>query len=150
TRSEIWSDQDVSVAVAMADVDNDGDIDVVFGNSGQLNTLGVNDGRGNLISGTIASGQSVMRCTDALVAGDVDRDGDIDVVDLVDLWDNEVYVNDGRGAFSLGVRRFMPNRREPHNAALLADLDGDGFLDLVLANATSPSRILYNDGSGGF
>ncbi|MEM7391914.1 MAG: FG-GAP-like repeat-containing protein, partial [Verrucomicrobiota bacterium] len=80
--------------------------------------------------------------------GDVDGDGDIDVVFSGYNTPSQVYTNNGSGAFG------------PHGAGfggtnsteiVLGDLDGDGDLDAVLANdGTSPEQVFFNDGSGVF
>jgi hypothetical protein len=42
----------------------------------------------------------------------------------------------------------MPKDNDDTQDIKLADLDGDGDLDMVIANETPPSRLLVNDGQG--
>ena len=67
--------------------------------------------------------------------GDVDGDGDLDaVVANGRHWpqQNYLFLNQGRGKFS--VMRPLENERATSYACELADLDGDGDLDLAVGN----------------
>lgn len=44
----------------------------------------------------------------------------------------------------------LPQREEHTEGVVLADLDDDGDLDVVLASPTHPNRLLLNDGQGRF
>ena len=69
--------------------------------------------------------------------GDVDGDGDLDVV----MRANHVWINDGKGQFQRGT---IP-KDDPSSALELADLDGDGDLDLI-----TNAEVWLNDGQGHF
>ncbi len=83
--------------------------------------------------------------------GDVDRDGDLDIVlakgrhwPLQDM----VLRNDGLGNFASAPLRGQPDRTY---SAALADLDGDGDLDIVSSNDRPDDKLVYlNDGTGHF
>ena len=69
-------------------------------------------------------------------AGDIDRDGDVDIVITPGDQNKVIYlINDGKGKFSykvfLGKNQSWKQTKRYYNS-LLWDLDGDGFLDLVL------------------
>lgn len=84
-------------------------------------------------------------------SGDLDRDGDIDLVSPGSLGsDINVYLNDGTGAFpSQDTYAGVLN-----NAFLeLADLDNDGFLDIATTAASGGNtnvHVYLNDGDGTF
>lgn len=86
----------------------------------------------------------------AVSAGDLDGDGDIDVV--VAMYEtealNQIWLNDGHGRFQRGQQ--IPGRGT--QTVELGDLDRDGDLDLLVANRSSsrPSTIWWNDGAGTF
>ncbi|MES2183057.1 MAG: FG-GAP-like repeat-containing protein [Pseudomonadota bacterium] len=104
--------------------------------------------------------------------GDIDRDGDIDVVvdnvtsPFTAPASDLVLLNNGAGAFTdnqallpAAFRTGAPGRLS-HTWSLLADLTGDGAPDLVLGtweaatstrpNFSPPSQVLVNDGKGSF
>jgi hypothetical protein len=95
-------------------------------------------------------GYGVMAPT-SLDAGDLDGDGDLDLV-VADSIDGLVVVleNDGAGHFSAASRQ--PAALQATLAAVkLVDLDGDHRLDLVVALTTGDAvGSALGDGAGGF
>ncbi len=96
--------------------------------------------------------------------GDIDRDGDIDLVLLrgalvgsdQQLLPPSVLLNDGHAQFSdataasgLSAAHLNPET-QIHNGAYLIDFDGDGDLDLLLGALLAPPEIWRNDGAGHF
>lgn len=83
-------------------------------------------------------------------AGDVDGDGDVDLVVAMEWAPVQVLLNDGRGRFSADPAR-VPQTTHDHEEAALADLDGDGDLDLAIVSEDDRAAELWlNDGSGRF
>ncbi len=81
-------------------------------------------------------------------AGDVDGDGDTDLVVAMEWAPVQVLVNDGRGRFTADPSR-VPQTTHDHEEAALADLDGDGDLDLAIVSEDDRAAELWlNDGTG--
>lgn len=83
-------------------------------------------------------------------AGDVDGDGDTDLVVAMEWAPVQVLLNDGRGRFTADPSR-IPQTTHDHEEAALADLDGDGDLDLAIVSEDDRTAELWlNDGRGRF
>ena len=150
--------------VSPADVDGDRDIDLFVSNYRlDANFLFIND-RGELleearlrgVQGDLESG--AYGHTIGSVFGDIDNDGDLDLVQanlshpffyhFSDV--SKVLINDGWGVFSDEDRGLY--YRETHSNPTLFDADGDGDLDLYVT-CVYPDRdsdFYENDGSGHF
>src|SRR5262245_9439228 len=104
-------DRDDTRAVARGDVDGDGDLDVVFGNWGQPSRLCLNDGSG-IFSDATAARMPVPGpiYTMAVALGDVDGDGDLDLVLGGYGQQSRLYLNDGTGTFTDATAARMPVR----------------------------------------
>lgn len=90
-----------------------------------------------------------------LHSGDLDRDGDVDLLVEQDFFDNisglelRIFLNQGDGSLVEGEG--IPLEENQFQIGL-ADLNGDGASDLVLRNEESffPSEVLLNRGDGTF
>jgi len=106
-------DQESTNAVALGDVDGDGDLDVFMGNCifflgnyppiPQQNRLCLNDGNGVFIDAT-SQLPSIIDKTSSVALGDVDGDGDLDVLS-VNYRYNRLYSNLSRQIAWRGVPR---------------------------------------------
>jgi PKD repeat protein len=121
-------------AVLEADLDGDGDLDVVAASRDNAIVIWENDGtpfQGTWPSHMVANnaGSDVF----ALVAGDLDNDGDIDLVSgqysspYILAWENSG--NPFGGAWT--SVNLTPDPADSVQALALTDLDNDGDLDLV-------------------
>jgi Tol biopolymer transport system component len=149
--SRHWTYEDTTAMLlgdmALGDVDNDGDLDAVITN-GHFQSISYpalaffNDGTGQFVD----SGQQLSAVRNAGVSlGDLDGDGDLDLV-LTDYMEPcQIWLNDGSGQFIDSGFRFGDDQFYRH--AHLGDLDGDGDLDIVLATFgihRGPNEIWFN------
>ncbi len=88
-------------AVEFADLNHDGYLDIVEGNSNQLNKYYLNDGHGNFPVGHSLGPSTDTMDTRSIAVGDVNRDGWLDIVAGNYSQSDVVYIN--KGADSSGT-----------------------------------------------
>ena len=121
--------------LAVGDVDNDRLEDLFVAQpQGLPNRLYRNRGDGTFEDISQASGIDMLERTSMGLFGDVDNDGDQDLLVVIQNWNVVLLLNDGEGRFD--PSRNSLERREGVKATLssasLADYDNDGDLDLYV------------------
>jgi enediyne biosynthesis protein E4 len=140
---------DHGTGVCAADVDGDNRIDVFFVSQRGSNALYKNDGGGKFSDITAAAGLT----TDDQIGvgcafGDVDNDGKPDLFVTTVRHGNHLYHNDGGGTFSDITAKAGVGYSGHSSGAAFFDYDGDGLLDLLVANV---GRYTSNEkGPGGY
>lgn len=161
--------------ILVADFNGDGTDDIFLANHGlelptenpgadwhEPDTLLLSTPNGNLIDASSNLPGLNDFYTHGATSGDIDGDGDIDILTNANNWPPvgiQVYVNDGFGNFSLNNSaipsfEYLPGQFAGVNGDLwieLIDADGDGDLDLFKAGNTAETHyIVLNDGTGDF
>ena len=129
--------------VAIADVDGDGRADVYLTRTDGANALYRNLGRWKFENMAAAAGVELAdRASTGAVFADVDGDGDQDLIVTAMAGRNSLFLNDGRGRFTDATAEsgFVPESRGS-TTATLADVDGDGDLDLYVANYKATTML---------
>jgi hypothetical protein len=152
TTGPIATDAANSYSCAWGDYDGDGYLDLIVGNgSGDANALYHNEGDGTFTRITTGPIATSIGDSGGCSWGDYDNDGDIDL--FVANWQlaSFLFRNDGNGNFTRVIQGTMGSNSADSNGAAWGDYDGDGFLDLVVANSFGQNEYLYrNSGNGTF
>jgi FG-GAP-like repeat len=153
----------VPYGIAVADLNRDGKPDLaVAGQFGGTVSIFLGNGAGGFSEAPgspIASG----RANSWIAAGDVNRDGKLDLVvanqaarNATAAEDITVLLGDGTGQFAEAATSPVDSSGQGTTALVLADLDGDGRLDIAATNIfASPAgqysvSVLRGDGHAGF
>ncbi|HWD20618.1 MAG TPA: FG-GAP-like repeat-containing protein [Verrucomicrobiae bacterium] len=144
----VSSEGGISGGAVWADFDNDGYLDLYVGNFGANSYLYHNNGDGTFTkiinSAAVKDGQS-----GGCVAVDFDNDGWIDIVMPADK--NYLYHNNGDGTFTKVVTGALVTQSFPNwggnNSFAAADVNRDGFPDLLLVDYGGNSQLYMNDGN---
>ena len=151
--------------MSVCDVDGDGDLDIAFANGGGFPSAGadqqvrlfINNGSGVFADESIARIGALLGDFRGVEFGDIERDGDWDMV-LAN--DNNalprLLTNNGLGVFTDVTATNLPNFTLGSSRAQFADVDNDGDLDLYFTNGTTSrfgtgrGKLYLNNGSGVF
>ncbi len=165
------------MGAATGDYDNDGDLDLLVTSFGP-EALYRNNGNGTFTNVTQASGLGDELWSSSAAFVDYDRDGDLDVFvanyldftvagnkrcnDAVGARDycspraykpvpDRLYRNDGRGRFSdVSDAAGITKADGAGLGVSVGDYNGDGWLDLYVANDATPNQLWINQKNGTF
>lgn len=143
--------------IATGDFDNDGDIDAIAPLNGGIGTYlnqTTTSATGTTVYGLTASttlGLPNLLAAD-IATGDLDGDGDLDVVRTPTAAGQvvNVHLNNGQGLFNTTNAQTITTGAST-DGLVLADMDGDGDLDLIASNYADGSiSLALNNGVGVF
>ncbi|MBV8843149.1 MAG: VCBS repeat-containing protein, partial [Bryobacterales bacterium] len=148
---------DVVTSISSADLDGDGIADVIFSDilTGITSLKGSGDGNFKAIWQYNPRTQENVRGVPAsIVIGDFNRDGVPDFAAVLDSTTTgviEVFLGIGDGTFQSPLIISAGSSLSDYSSIVSGDFNGDGKLDLAVANRTSKSvAILLGDGTGAF
>jgi tetratricopeptide (TPR) repeat protein len=146
---------------AVFDYDNDGWLDIAITSAYGGSNLYHNNGDGTFTDVSVSSGLDTATNTFAVVAGDYNNDGFTDLYITRSgfyMGEGQLFRNNGDGTFTdVTEQAGLKNVWGPAFTASWVDYDGDGFLDLFVANnlgglfeRKTPNRLFHNNGNGTF
>jgi hypothetical protein len=162
-----------SPGVVIFDYNNDGypDIFVTNGPGGGCKLYENLQGKTGKLAFKDVAAQAGVACLDmdatGAVAGDFTNDGFEDLYVLGRNQPNRLFHNNGNGTFTdVTAQAGVGGGTYSHTSASLGDIDGDGYLDIVVANTydwsnerpifaepfalNQPNQLFRNDGHGHF
>ena len=152
--------------VAVLDYNHDGNLDIFFTNGADIRTLQKsspkysnhlfeNDGKGHFTDVTEKAKLAGSGFDVGVAVGDYDNDGNEDLF-VAGVYHNTLYHNDGNGSFTDVTAKAGLDRPDREYGPLWAvgaawaDVNNDGFLDLIVINylkwdfATEPDCEVYS------
>jgi len=143
-----WSSSNTfdSGDVQFADVDGDGDLDMAFANYGSPNTIYLNSAGtfGNTANWSSSDSKDSM----AVAWGNFNGDSHPDLAFGNEGERNQVFLNDGTGGFSTGGPDWTSSDFEMTYGLDVADIDGNGYDDLIVGNTGNNQIHHFNAGVG--
>jgi hypothetical protein len=150
----------------LVDIDGDGDKDIVWANGQGYSAIGtllkprvyINNGAGVFADETDVRMPGVTGCFRGVEAGDVDGDGDWDII-LAQDYNRQplLMINLGTGVFRDETAARLPVITMGSSRAQFGDVDNDGDLDILICNSganrfatTGRPRLFINNGAGVF
>jgi len=139
------------------DIDDDGDLDLFLGYTNSSNPestvaqLMINDGTGKFVDRTEEAGMLIDKSEYGWrpQLGDFNGDGHMDVL-VMAVGPNHLYLNDGTGHFTDTIQTSGLPLDGTTPGLNVADVDGDGDLDVLQGSAFSAMSFFKNDGHGIF
>ncbi len=140
-------------AASAADYNNDGHLDLYMGWNTDQSHLFKGDGTGNFEE-VFDAAPSMEPGRGSGTWGDYDNDGWLDLfvarysANAGDSDNNDsLFHNNGDGTFTRVPTGSLGNDGIESISAAWGDYDNDGFLDLIVAGDTDPSRLYHNSGN---
>ena len=141
-----------------ADIDGDGDQDIIFANAflTQPRIL-INNGIGIFTDETAARFPTVNLGSFGVAAGDLDNDGDLDLV-----FSNvgasmappgalpRLFINDGAGVFTDSPAKMNGVNKVGAMQVNMVDIDNDWDLDVIIDGKSAGQHLYFNDGDANF
>jgi hypothetical protein len=152
------SDASGNYGSVFIDFDNDGDLDFFIAHCRQgvynsmdprrWNRLFVNDGTNHYTDEAYTYGVQNHEQSWTTDFGDIDNDGDLDMVVTNHSTHMQLFLNDGTGHYTDASTGSGIALNAAYLQSKFEDLDNDGFLDLITSGNLSGSAEFYFHGNG--
>ncbi|MCB1246002.1 MAG: VCBS repeat-containing protein, partial [Acidimicrobiia bacterium] len=133
---------DNCLAIGVADLDGDGDIDIVAGRYGMTDLILLNDGKGRFTASNALQYGVIAGATSDVAIGDLNRDGRPDIVCANSTNPGTMWLSSQNGGYVETVLQSL-------FSVLTVDLDGDGFVELVVGDFARRTSVIYTCGAAG-
>ena len=147
----------MSGGLIVDDFENNGQLDIVTSDFGQCAPMHYfhNNGDGKFVDHTAQAGLDVQLGGLNLIQADYNNDGCTDILVLRGAWEfpqrKSLLRNNCDGTFTdVTAAAGLAEPATQTQAAVWADIDNDGYLDLFVANEASPAQLFRNRGDGTF
>jgi hypothetical protein len=170
TATTIGPTQEYTNGLELADLNGDGLVDILFANGGnyeepgapELSRVFLNQGSGRMFKEVTREvlGPVPTLAARAVRVADVNADGNPDIALATSYGtQSRLYLGEGQGRFREVTATHLPQRQASVGDLKFGDADGDGDLDLVLAdwgpgnpmsNAGGRTMLWLNDATGRF
>ncbi|MEM7308363.1 MAG: FG-GAP-like repeat-containing protein [Planctomycetota bacterium] len=138
-------------SVGAADLDGDGDLDVLFSSQLVPKIAWMENNGVGLFFPAEQVVTTELSEPEAVVAADLDLDGDLDAVVAARAADRVAWYPNTDGLGSFGAQQVITSLADEAAAVHVDDLDGDGAPDVLSASLLDDKIAWYeNDGLGGF
>jgi hypothetical protein len=108
------------------------------------------DGTGTFGNAVVSLGTGLLSTADSIVSGDVNGDGLPDLLITDPGYGSQIYINAGNGMFTPGYSVDERGRYNVPIAGALADINGDGCLDALVADINGFTAVVPGDCKGNF
>ncbi|MBZ0207432.1 MAG: CRTAC1 family protein [Flavobacteriales bacterium] len=152
------SDASGNYGSVFIDFDNDGDLDFFIAHCRQgvnnpadprrWNRLFVNDGTNHYTDQALTYGVQNREQSWTTDFGDIDNDGDLDMVVTNHSRSMQLFLNDGTGHYTEATTGSGLEVTAAFLQSKFEDLDNDGFLDLITSGNLGGSAEFYFHGNG--
>ncbi|MEO1084272.1 MAG: CRTAC1 family protein, partial [Acidobacteriota bacterium] len=140
--------------VVIFDYDDDGDLDLYVTNgpdtANSLFTNQLSDGGGaTFIDLAVGAGvAAAAQDSTGACAGDIDNDGDIDLLVLSNFQTNQLFENNGDGTFTdISATSGLDTADKNSVSCAFGDVDNDGYLDVFIANCCLDMSNQFSTGT---
>ncbi|MFT7617965.1 MAG: hypothetical protein ACI97A_001604 [Planctomycetota bacterium] len=135
----------------VCDVDGDGDEDILFANAfGNQPRILINDGTGIFADETSTRLPTMNLNSYGVNYGDLDNDGDLDLVFGDAGGKARLFINDGTGVFTDEPTMMNAVVKAGAMQINIVDIDKDLDLDVIVDGKSVGTHLYLNDGTGNF